>query len=720
MIAPPRHVAIVDALPEDFCLLAVDGRKRPIDAATGILLADWTRAKSTSRLLLKRSAHVKAIGVVCGPSSGGLLVVDLDGPEAAASFKALTGHSLEELPATIAVTSGKPHRQKLFFTVVDQDQHPFIVGIGSGTKQFPSLEILWTGRQAVIAGEHPETSGYEFVDGRSLNEFSKPAEAPAWLIDPLIFAPSSEPSELPASADHETIAVILDHLNPDDFGGYEPWRNLGMALKLALPSDEGRSLWDAFSQKAPNYNAKVLERQWRSFASMEDFKRKFSDKRPVTIASFIGQAKANGYKPPASIRNLSDEHTAEKLLKDARERPSIINLLPFLRENCDVRWNELKRHVVFNDKPLDPKMARAVLADEFGIEADRSKAEEAVELVAREHPFNPVKNYLENLRGQDLPFVSDAEIAKCFGFDDGDDVSIGLLRVHLRACVKRGLQPGSKMDSLLIIQGEQGHFKSTSIEALSPDADWYDESTRFAIDSRDALSSFNSAWIYEFSEVEKLLSTNDVATLKSWITRKVDKYCEKYEKISISHPRRCCLFGTTNSSAFLIDSTGARRFWVCENVKPANVNLVKKLRDAIWHQSLIELDEGLPFFLSNDDPLFKASEERAHHATISDPWEDRLGDHLQNARVNDFVTSNSLILVLDKKIDKCHAGDYRRLASIMKRLGWKKSRRRQAGSSHPADGYVYEGLKIQPDNSTTNEQKNLDDAIVESDPDVDF
>jgi hypothetical protein len=28
----------------------------------------------------------------------------------------------------------------------------------------------------------------------------------------------------------------------------------------------------------------------------------------------------------------------------------------------------------------------------------------------------------------------------------------------------------------------------------------------------------------------------------------------------------------------------------------------------------------------------------------------------------------------------------------MKRLGWKKSRRRQAGSSHPADGYVYEGF----------------------------
>jgi predicted P-loop ATPase len=348
-------------------------------------------------------------------------------------------------------------------------------------------------------------------------------------------------------------------------------------------------------------------------------------------------------------------------------------------------------------------MARAVLADEFGIEADRSKAEEAVELVAREHPFNPVKNYLENLRGQDLPFVSDSEIAKCFGFDDGDDVSIGLLRVHLRACVKRGLQPGSKMDSLLIIQGEQGHFKSTSIEALSPDADWYDESTRFAIDSRDALSSFNSAWIYEFSEVEKLLSTNDVATLKSWITRKVDKYCEKYEKISISHPRRCCLFGTTNSSAFLIDSTGARRFWVCENVKPANVNLVKKLRDAIWHQSLIELDEGLPFFLSNDDPLFKASQERAHHATVSDPWEDRLADHLKDAKADTFVSSNSLIITLGKKIENCHVGDYRRLSNTMKKLGWKKTRRRQAGSSHPADGYVYEGLKIQPEITTTNE-----------------
>jgi len=332
-------------------------------------------------------------------------------------------------------------------------------------------------------------------------------------------------------------------------------------------------------------------------------------------------------------------------------------------------------------------------------------------LVAHENEFNPVAEYLENLRGQDLAPVSDAEIADCFGFASGDNVSIGLMRVHLRACVKRGMikrgkdgeHRGSKLDSLLIIQGEQGHFKSTSIEALAPNPNWYDESTRFAIDSRDALSSFNSAWIYEFSEIEKILSTKDVATLKSWISRRVDRYVEKYESVSLDHPRRCCLFGTTNTSAFLIDSTGARRFFVCENVKPANVDLVKKLRDAIWRQSLFELENGFPFFLSKDDQLFKQSQERAHHATLSDPWEDRLADNFENAKIGDFVSSNSLILLLDKKIENCHVGDYRRLSNTMKKLGWKKTRQRHGDSKNPVDGYVYEGLNNQPE---TKEQTN--------------
>jgi len=207
-----------------------------------------------------------------------------------------------------------------------------------------------------------------------------------------------------------------------------------------------------------------------------------------------------------------------------------------------------------------------------GQDVRKEDAKDVFISVAQERPFNPVADFLNGLRDEDLPLVTDEQLADCFGFHRDDSTSIGLMRVHLRACAKRGLDPGSKMDSLLIIKGKQGNRKSTALATLSPEISWYDETTRVSLDSRDSLSALNSSFIYEFSEIEKILTTADVAAFKSWITRQVDKYCEKYQTVSVDHIRRCCLFGTTNSESFLVDPTGARRFWICHNVKPANID----------------------------------------------------------------------------------------------------------------------------------------------------
>ena len=273
-------------------------------------------------------------------------------------------------------------------------------------------------------------------------------------------------------------------------------------------------------------------------------------------------------------------------------------------------------------------------------------------------------------------------------FNEKDNLSIQLMRIHLRACVDRGLRPGGKLDSLCILQGPQGFRKSTALKVLTPVDGAYDETTRVNFDSRDSLSALNSAYIYEFSEIEKILTTADVAQFKSWITRENDKYVEKFEHECKDHKRRCCLFGTTNASTYLMDPTGARRFLICETVKPANIELLKKLRDGIWKQSMVEFEDGLPHYLVNDSSLYLEDQQRAENATVSDPWEAELSSFLSKCTVGDFVTSQQLLRHLNKPVDKLDMRDCKRIGNIMKRLRWEKGRRRQAGHSNPVDGYI--------------------------------
>lgn len=677
-MTPPTIAMLIDELPEDFALIGCNGNKVPIDHLTGNAAYGWT-SKPVCREELKRSQHVAAIGVITGSQSGGVLAIDFDGEDGEKSFQKLTGRPSAALPITIANTSGKPSRKKLFLSVSDFSIHEFITGIGANSREYPALEILWDGRQAIIIGEHPETEGYYYLDGCSPAEISKPAEAPDWLISPLLFTEiDSISSSLPASADIETLQVVVSHLNPEDFITYWPWLKLGMALKMADPSAEAKNVWINFCKKLLNFDEKEINRKWKSFKTSDEWAKKFPNRRPLSIATVIQMAMANGYKPKANsiaaqvLEGNKKEHQ-EDIQKQAQLRATGKNLLDFIR--ClNIRWNELKRHPEMDGKTIEPKMAYLILADKYGIEAKQEICKNIFIKVAQENSYNPVFEYFNGLRNQDLPLVSDDQIKDAFGIDEKDLRSVALLRLHLRACANRGMNPGCKLDSLLIFQGVQGDSKSGAIEALTPNSTWYDETTHNNFDSKDALSAFNSSFIHEFSEIEKLTMTRDVAEFKSWITRKFDKYVEKYETVTTDHPRRCCLFGTTNQKQFLNDPTGSRRFLVCETVKKQNLKLIKEIRDSLWRQSLMELESGLPYYLNNNDVLAIANSQRGAIATHMDPWEDIFIDKIGGLVIGSRVKSSSLMSYVEVKGERQHTGHYKRIAGIMQRLGWVKKK----------------------------------------------
>lgn len=167
-------------IPGEWNLVPVNGNKQPVDIHTGEGFRDWQ--KSTLKLadLLSEPRHVQAIGVLTGPSSNGLIVLDIDSNDGRILLEAITGKSLYDFPATIGCTSGRKGSQKLFYHVPDKE-----VWGRLRTVRRPGLDILWNGCQAVLMGEHPTTGDYHWLKGCSPYEMAL-ADAPCWLIDSLM------------------------------------------------------------------------------------------------------------------------------------------------------------------------------------------------------------------------------------------------------------------------------------------------------------------------------------------------------------------------------------------------------------------------------------------------------------------------------------------------------------------------------------------------------
>ncbi len=698
----------IKLLPENWVLLPVDGHKRPVDPKTGLLLKGWTEAKYTaSEILSLESTHVEAVSTICGEPSN-LLTFDPDGKGAGDTFKDFFGRSIDELPPTLTNTSGKEGREKRFYSVPDAQKYNL------RTLHLKGLDILYNGSHAVIMGRHPDTGSYRWVEGRGPGEVEC-AEAPIWVLEAfgrksiprgqVVQRPDKKPRQ-PATSDDwglhdpdpddyrqiEFAKSVLSRIPAKECEGYSDWLKVGICLHSVstclLPS------WIEWSSQMSNFDEDECYRKWHTFSSPDDYRRE-KGQEPLTLDKLIKFSERFDNYSDQSIKELASQ------LKDKDRR---ITALVEICTKMGFQYDELKRRIARNGEPIkiDPKEFYVELALQIGQEVPKDIAKDSLIRAAKENPFNPVRDYLESVLplAESTQPVSDKEIAQWFGLEPNDHVSIGLIRVHLRACAIRGMEPGSKMDSVLILVGQMGLRKSSAIKALAPHPSYYDEATRIDIDNKDTLSAMNSAFIFELSEIERLVMTRDSSVIKSWISRQSDNYVEKYETTVTEHPRRCCLFGTTNQSVFLNDYTGSRRFWIVYNEYLCDVDGIVTNRDRLWGHSLREALDGEPYFLNQSDPLMIEASQRGMDATPTDTWLELLSIKLEKAQPGTFVPTGLVFSIIDGSetenyqeflqsqksgdtisyqhtmSDRKHA-DTIRLAKVMQSLGWVRARSSQ-------------------------------------------
>ena len=202
-------------------------------------------------------------------------------------------------------------------------------------------------------------------------------------------------------------------------------------------------------------------------------------------------------------------------------------------------------------------------------------------------------------------------------------------RRFLIGLMARGISPGSKLDTMLILEGRmQGHGKSTLGEILTGKLTLdFEVNLCQAIHldlsqhDSDAMAKLQGIWLAELGEVS-FFRKADRELLKNFLSRTSDHYRTKYEKNATSKPRRLAWLGTTNENDYLDDLTGNRRYWP---VKTGTIDLhaLAKERDQLLAEALYEYRAGSPWWFSLDETkslsIDKVQGERQKENPVFEP-----------------------------------------------------------------------------------------------------
>ncbi len=180
----------------------------------------------------------------------------------------------------------------------------------------------------------------------------------------------------------------------------------------------------------------------------------------------------------------------------------------------------------------------------------------------------------------------------------------------MKGLVKRIIHPGCKFDYVLVLEGEQGTKKSTSLGILG--GSWHCETT-MSTDNKDFFMQFQGKAIIEFSEGETLSKT-EVKKMKAIITTQSDKYRPAYGRLSVDFPRRCVFAMTTNQEQYLKDETGNRRWLPVKCMGDANIEWLKENRDQLYAEAYnrVIVNNETTWEFPVEETLRQQNERRIH------------------------------------------------------------------------------------------------------------
>ena len=292
--------------------------------------------------------------------------------------------------------------------------------------------------------------------------------------------------------------------------------------------------------------------------------------------------------------------------------------------------------------------------------------------VAYSRRRDSLREFVESLPGWDGIARIDAAFCDTWGAPD-DALTRAASRNFFVAMIARALHPGSKVDTLVTFEGQQGIGKSLALQALG--GDFHAEITA-PIGTTDFMRELRGVWLAELSELDSLRG-REASTIKRLLSAPADRFVQKYALHAESYPRRAIAVATTNEAAYWQDSTGARRLVpiACTDIR---VDLIAATRLQWLAEAKRLYTEGATWW---EFPAGIAEAQEARQQL--DPWEDTIRGYMAHGRrtgLDGFGVepwpqgwiSSATIMREWLRLEPQHQGQASstRLGRVMRRLGY--------------------------------------------------
>jgi predicted P-loop ATPase len=342
----------------------------------------------------------------------------------------------------------------------------------------------------------------------------------------------------------------------------------------------------------------------------------------------------------------------------------------------------------YDARPLrddDYTRAAAWLQREFRLIVGVETAAQAIQALAHRRTFHPVREYLAGLTWDGVPRLSDWLISFCgAGQPSSPDDPVyvrAVSRAWLISAVARVMRPGTdcKADHVLILEGRQGIRKSTVFRVLG--SPWFTDEID-ALGSKDAGMQLQGAWIIELAELDAL-SRQEISRTKAFLSKSFDRFRPPYGRTVVRFDRQCVFAGSVNHTEYLRDDSGNRRFWPvrCHD-DSLDVEGLAGARDQLWAEAMAAYLAGESWWLPGETESLAAfaQDDRAS----VDVWEDTVAEYLEDLeresvgllRDRASVTASD---VLSVPLERQSIVEEKRVARILRHLGWEKQQFRDEG-----------------------------------------
>jgi virulence-associated protein E len=258
--------------------------------------------------------------------------------------------------------------------------------------------------------------------------------------------------------------------------------------------------------------------------------------------------------------------------------------------------------------------ALKMLCETLGLMTSTSAVHEAIESYADEHERNPWADHLLECAAKwDGVARVDMAMSTYWGAAD-TPATRAASRVFLLSIAARGLEPGVKVDTVPILIGEQGTYKSTSLRLLVGPGQFSD--SPLAIGDKDALQNIRGKALWELSELASMMRKDENA-MKAFLSAQEDTFRASYGRHSEDVPRTCIFAGTSNPADILRDPTGARRYMVvtCGRIDLA---ALERDREQILGEAAWRVCSGEQHWPTDAEARALADVASDHHD--EDPW----------------------------------------------------------------------------------------------------